>query len=634
MPYSLFPRLLVFASTLVVLAAVVLLCSSSIDSPFGCQIANAAAAARSSTSEVSRKKTAKKTMTTPAKTTSSTSTSKGKKTAAPVRNSPAPSKKKTPPKPPFRLGSVALPPVQTVQLPVELHTLSNGFRLVLQPDQYLPAVAVTLGIRSGRIDETPAQHGFSRVLFQHLGGTINVDTHRTSQPDGACRGTEVMLFTEVGAPASLPELLRRHSARLSRPIAGHASAGMLWVGRDWQIEPTQRVEMLAYQGSRAYWQTAGPVAVRQVPTADLEAFRREQLGAQRLVLTVSGRFDKASVLEQVTSMFGKLAATRKAGTSDSRDLETAAVPGQMPTQIPEQTNQRVDFGDVTAGGTQYFIYGWLVPPFGSDDLATLRVVAQLLRDATGPRQFTRAGRFAGVGDNVRVTVSLQEGMAASLLTMRVDAAATEDLQRIRREVDANLLELSMYGADASEVRGAWSAVQAMYLRSLGKLDARAALLTREQLLGTAASQVSDSTTSSGFSGASGSNVLNAFLQQLAHVNSDPIRDAIRKYLTPIHRNLVERKTPGGSTTAKTLKTNPRATVKKSSTGKQPPTSSPKITAKPAAKPAVKSNRKEGQKKTSAVTSSKRTSPANKDSSTNTSQPARSSPRKESAKPVR
>lgn len=514
---------------------------------------------------------------------------------------------------------------------MEHHALSNGLRVVLQSDPYLPTVAVTLGIRSGRVDETPAQHGFSRVLFQHLGGGRLGDTQREPSADGTYRGTEMMLFTEVGAPASLPELLRRHSARLSRPIVGDGTTGMLWVGRGWQIGPTQRVEMLAYQGSRAYWQTAGPAAVRQVSTADLEEFRREQLGAQRLVLTVSGRFDKASVLEQVTLLFGKIAATGKAGTSNACNSEFGATAGQMAAPIPEQTNQRVDFGYAGAGGEQFFMYGWLVPPFGSDDLASVRVVAQLLQDATGPRQFTRAGRFAGLGDGVRVRVNLHEGTAASLLTMQVDAAAGEDLERIRREVDAELLELSMYGADASEVRGAWSAVQAMYLRSLSEVDTRAALVTRAQLLGSAASQSSGFSGASGSLGLSGSNMLNHFLQQLVHVNSDPIRDAIRKYLTPIHRNLVERKTPDGGTT---VKTTPGATTKTTtSTGKQPTTSFKKSTAKNTAKSPEKTTRK-GQKKMSANTPSKRTSTANKSTPTNVSQPARVSPQKKFTKPVR
>ena len=64
------------------------------------------------------------------------------------------------------------------RLPLERHRLDNGLRIVLQPDETLPLVAVNLWYHVGSRNEQPGRTGLAH-LFEHMlfQGSGNVGTN-------------------------------------------------------------------------------------------------------------------------------------------------------------------------------------------------------------------------------------------------------------------------------------------------------------------------------------------------------------------------------------------------------------------------------------------------------------------------
>lgn len=75
---------------------------------------------------------------------------------------PAPAKK------PLPSGGVALSSVMPLAAPTTLQSLPNGVTFVTRPDKWAPRVAISLVIRAGAADETPATAGWRRLLVNAM----------------------------------------------------------------------------------------------------------------------------------------------------------------------------------------------------------------------------------------------------------------------------------------------------------------------------------------------------------------------------------------------------------------------------------------------------------------------------------
>jgi len=391
-----------------------------------------------------------------------------------------------------------------ISLPIEQHTLRNGIRVVFQPDQSSPAVAVSVAYRAGSSFESDGQFGFSNAIFQML-RTTHPSTASHSNPD-------YLQFTSVGPPSALPILLWREADRISRPVDAPAFSA-LQASADVQLFPSDRAELLAYQGCSAYGHTSfGWTDDLRVATPGLlNSFRGQYLNPSHIVIVIAGPIDSGAALAQVRRLFE----------------HAPSLPPVHPPAIdlPDQTNQRVDVDKTSSLVPQMFLYGWAVAPASHEDYSALRLLVDMIADKSAGAAVSRSSRFALLPSDASLTVRLDPRLGPSWLTLRVEFPSTLDMDRTRKVIDDALLDLARRGPTAEEMMQAWRGSTIGYLGQLSRVDYRASELARVVAMGLDPSDVFRITS------------------ELVDVNRGDIQRVARQYLTPIRRNLVELRGP-------------------------------------------------------------------------------------------
>lgn len=438
-----------------------------------------------------------------------------KKRAKPRTDAPSSASKPVTRAKPRPASPVTAPAPAIVALDVRRHALPNGLRVVLQPDPSLPTAAVTVTYRSGRSFEAPGQAGFAQAVFLHLQAD---DAARPGVPPlppaSAHAGPDRVAFTTLVPPSQVAHALWREAHRIARPVdAGSFEASRAALRRLTGASPRARAEALAYQGCWAYGHPAfgWTEDLDQSDAEEIEAFRRRMVTPARTVVSVAGRFDPQLVLDEMRRLFGPMPPVIAAQAPD--------------LAVPDQINQRVDLEKSAQPVDQFFLYAWAVPPAGHVDLAALRLAIAMLRDRTHAGLTSRSERLSKLPDSAALHIELDERAGSSLLTLRVDLPPTLDMDETREVVDEAMLELGMRGPSAAEIQAAWQSAQRSWLATLSSVDTRASSLARTEILQGDATKAANLTS------------------QLVNANREEVRRAVRTYLTPIRRNLVEKRGP-------------------------------------------------------------------------------------------
>lgn len=406
---------------------------------------------------------------------------------------------------------VAAPPAATISLPVTQHVLANGLRVVLQPDATLPSVAVSLAVDMGPAWEGQNERGFSNAVLHHLKRPDAPPPNFPPLPSPVIITTrDAAYFTTVVAPSHLSLAVWREARRVTAPIRHAAFADIRSAVEATAASPELRADRLANQGCWAYHHEAIG-STRELATSDatsLNAFRRDVVSPQRMVLVVAGRFDPDGTLAAIERLFRVI---------------PASPPRRTPSvSVPDQINQRVDLEQSSSSSDQYFVYAWAVPPAAHPDLAAVELAASMLSDRVNGG---RRSRLRALPREARIELLLERRRGPSMLIMRVDLPATLDMDRTRKIVDDVMLDLARNGPTPEEMGEAWTTTQLRWLDSVASVAQRTRLLAESSLL------VGDPAKPFAF-GAS-----------LVSTNRDDVRRAVRVYLTPIRRNLVERRGP-------------------------------------------------------------------------------------------
>jgi zinc protease len=448
------------------------------------------------TNALAKSKKRKKKRVTPPASTRSPSTQP--RTAAP--RPPAPVVAPTPAVPSFVL---------------QRHSLQNGLRIVLHPDPTLPSVAVSIAYLAGSSFESNEQQGFSRVVSRHLAADRATKPGASQLPIASSYvGPDLITFTTIVPPGRAGLALWREAHRIARPIDATAFDALRASLEHARRAPARsRVEQLAYQGCWPYEHVASGWTddLSRSDAETLEAFRRRLIAPSNAVVSVTGRFEPATLLEEIRRLFGRIPPV-VASVTPSRAL-------------PDQINQRVDLEKSAQPEPQHFLYGWAVPPSGHADLPAIRLAVAMLQDRVHAGLVTRSSRFAKLPDEATLRIHLDERLGPSLLTLRVDLPASLDMDATRAVIDEAMLDLATHGPTAEEMRSAWRAVQSDWLDALSAVDLRASALARAEILR------KDASTVSGLPSA------------IVAINREEVRKAVRVYLTPIRRNLVEKRGP-------------------------------------------------------------------------------------------
>jgi predicted Zn-dependent peptidase len=213
-------------------------------------------------------------------------------------------------------ADVGLPEFQTV-------TLDNGATLLLMPRKDVPLVAANIAVRGGALADAAGKEGTADLLGEMLsqgagnrsalqfaqavdgaGGTIGFGSSReaiTASAQFLSKDSALMLSLLADALLR-PKMEQAEFDKLrKRAIDGIANAK--------DSDPRQLIG--TYTGGwlfrgHPYGRSTGgdETSLANVSLADLEAFRRQQMGGDRLIIAIAGDFDPKAVTAQLEQAFG------------------------------------------------------------------------------------------------------------------------------------------------------------------------------------------------------------------------------------------------------------------------------------------------------------------------------------------
>lgn len=216
-------------------------------------------------------------------------------------------------------ASVRLPDYQTLKL-------DNGATLILIPRHDVPMIAATALVRGGSLADPAGKEGTASLLAELLSkGAGDRDALAFAQAADGAGGSLAIGTTNEAIVASAQFLSKDSGLMLSllsdallhprmeqaefdkvrtRAIAAIAGAK--------DSDPRQLIgtylDAWLFRG-HPYGRAADgdETSLARIQLADLQAFRRSQMGGDRLILVIAGDFDPAAITAQVRSSFGSWA---------------------------------------------------------------------------------------------------------------------------------------------------------------------------------------------------------------------------------------------------------------------------------------------------------------------------------------
>ncbi len=213
-------------------------------------------------------------------------------------------------------ADIKLPDYQTV-------TLDNGATVLLMPRKDVPLIAANLAVRGGALADAPGKEGTADLLgemlskgagsrsalqFAHTvdgaGGSIGFGSSReaiTANAQFLSKDSTLMLSLLADALLRPTMQAAEFDKLRKRAIDGIANAK--------DSDPRQLI--VIYSGGwlfrgHPYGRSTGgdETSLATITLADLQAFRQQQMGGDRLVIAIAGDFDATAVTAQVRQAFG------------------------------------------------------------------------------------------------------------------------------------------------------------------------------------------------------------------------------------------------------------------------------------------------------------------------------------------
>ena len=213
-------------------------------------------------------------------------------------------------------GDIRLPDYQTL-------TLDNGATVLLMPRKDVPLVAASVAVRGGALADAPGKEGSADLLGEMLskgagnrnalefaqtvdgaGGSLDFGSSReaiTANAQFLSKDTGLMLSLLANALLR-PNMQAAEFDKLrKRAIDGIANAK--------DSDPRQLIGVYSsawlFRGHPYGRSTSGDeTSLATISLADLQAFRQQQMGGDRLIIAIAGDFDASAVTAQVKQAFG------------------------------------------------------------------------------------------------------------------------------------------------------------------------------------------------------------------------------------------------------------------------------------------------------------------------------------------
>ena len=213
-------------------------------------------------------------------------------------------------------ADIKLPAYQTI-------TLDNGATLLLMPRKDVPLVAANVAVRGGALADAAGKEGTADLLGEMLSqGAGTRDALAFAQAvDGA--GGNLGFGSSREAIVANAQFLSKDSAlmlslladALLRPTMDAAEFDKLrkraidGIANAKDSDPRQLIGTYAngwlFRGHPYGRSTGGDeTSLATITLADLQAFRAQQMGGDRLIIAIAGDFDAQAVTAQVREAFG------------------------------------------------------------------------------------------------------------------------------------------------------------------------------------------------------------------------------------------------------------------------------------------------------------------------------------------
>ena len=309
-------------------------------------------------------------------------------------------------------ADIKLPAYQTI-------TLDNGATLLLMPRKDVPLVAANVAVRGGALADAAGKEGTADLLGEMLSqGAGTRDALAFAQAvDGA--GGNLGFGSSREAIVANAQFLSKDSGlmlslladALLRPKMDAAEFDKLrkraidGIANAKDSDPRQLIGTYAngwlFRGHPYGRSTGGDeTSLATITLADLQAFRAQQMGGDRLIIAIAGDFDAQAVTAQVREAFGGWAKA------------SGALP-QVEAK-PRESGRRVLLVDKPGATQTYFALGNI----GSRHGDPAEAAQDLVQTAFG-------GRFTSMlNTELRVKSGLTYGARSAIDRSRMPGAAT------------------------------------------------------------------------------------------------------------------------------------------------------------------------------------------------------------------
>jgi zinc protease len=347
---------------------------------------------------------------------------------------------------------------------IRVTTLPNGLVVVLAPDPEAAAADVTVWYRAGTRYEGASNAGlgylFGRLMFSGSSAAPGGEHRRVLESLGATVNSitnpDYTAFYQTMPPVSIDRALELEAARMSRlSITAAALEAARRSANDERearlaLSPVasglQQLYGVAFEGHPYARPVIGSATeLGRLKVADAEDYHRSRFSPDQAVLTVVGRFDPTTTMEQVRERFGRIA--RRPGA-------TAATAAPAPQQKERRSMMRAPVDN------RILLVGWRGPGAADPDSPAMDALAQVLTGGLSSRVHVLAAsrmEFNGVegGYDRSRDASLVFGVAGvaaaadsddaeKALTESIEALAREpvseeELEKARRQIEAHTL---------------------------------------------------------------------------------------------------------------------------------------------------------------------------------------------------
>ena len=417
-------------------------------------------------------------------------------------------------------------------LPLKVQKLDNGLTVIVSEDHSSPTVGVSVVYHVGMRLEPRNRTGFAH-LFEHLmfQGTPNApkgvfdrtitggggNNNGSTRPDytnyietAPVSSLEPILWLEADRMKTLdfnPATLKNQQDVVKEEIRVNVKnkpyGGFSWLD----------IGQLAFQKWENNHDGYGSFEdLENASLDDVRAFHRDYYGPNNAVIAIAGDISPTQGFALAQKYFGAIPAR----------------PTPKPTDFSEGLNtaeKRIVQSDALAQ-VPAIAAAWKVPPRGHRDQAAMAVIGELLGGGDASLFYQSLVKGREIALNVDTLFGLTgpfEYDGPTLLTVFALYKPTSSADEVLKAMDEDIARVAKDGVDAATLKRVKTRILADWNNQLESFINRADMLAKMQVLWGDA------------------NVVNKIPGWIEGVTSEDIQRAVRTYLVPTNRTVIDRK---------------------------------------------------------------------------------------------